>query len=348
MSARWLTTADAAAWEDELPAARSAFGSVGFARVQETAGLGESRLLVVERDGARVAYPILLRPLAELPFDLPAGIDGARWDTGTPPYTGPLPTAGDDPAALAADVASALAEEGVVSEFAHLDPWHAAPVLAGGGEPDREIVWVDVTRGDAELWRESYSHSCRKNVSRAEREGVSVRAAQSERDLEEFHRIYTATMERNRALDAYMLPLAYFRAVASEMAGSSRFVLAEHEGRVIAATLYLHDEENAYSYLGGADHEFQRLRPTNAVVHETIRWARERGCRRLVLGGGYRPDDGIMRFKSSFSPLRARLELARRVHRPEAYELLAEAWRAHHSHDGSGVGYFPFYRAPAP
>ena len=184
------------------------------------------------------------------------------------------------------------------------------------------------------LWRESYSKACRKNVNRAEREGVTVRAARDADDIAEFHRIYIQTMERNEALDSYFFDLAHFEAIFEELPAGARFALAEHDGRVVAATLYLHDADDVYSYLGGADHDFQQLRPTNAVVHDTIAWARAEGKRRLILGGGYRPDDGIFRFKASFSPLRATLELARRVHLPDDYEALVAAWRAHNPAGG--------------
>jgi CelD/BcsL family acetyltransferase involved in cellulose biosynthesis len=349
MSARLLKTSDADAWNAALPAERSAFGSLGFARAQERAGQGEQRLLVAEADGARVAYPLQLRPLTGLPFT--AELEAGRWDSASPPFTGPL-TAGEvsgaQREALAGEIAETLAAEGVVAEFAHLHPWSAEPALVGGGEPDREIVWVDLTLDPQRLWRESYSKACRKNVNRAEREGVSVRAATDADDIAEFHRIYIATMERNEALDAYFFERDYFQAILAELSGSARFALAEQDGRVIAATLYLHDGDDVYSYLGGADHDHQQLRPTNAVVHETIRWAREQGKRRLILGGGYRPGDGIFRFKASFSPQRATLALARRVHLRQDYDALVDAWRAHHGDSADEPAFFPAYRGVGP
>ena len=335
MTARFLTTADADAWSAALPPERSAFGSLGFARVQERAGLGESRLLVA----GDVAYPLLLRPLAgTLPFSVIVG--DARFDSVSPPFTGPLGEGGDPDA-----IAAALREAGVVAEFAHLHPWNAAADLVGGGEPDREIVWVDVTLDEERLWRDSYSKACRKNLNRAEREGVTVRAAAGPDDIAQFHRIYIATMERNRALEHYFFEPDYFQGIFEEMPDSARFALAEHEGRVVAATLYLHDSDDVYSYLGGADHDHQQVRPTNAVVHETIRWAREQGKCRLVLGGGYRPDDGIFRFKASFSPERATLRLARRIHLGDDYEQLVAAWREYHGHRSPEPAFFPLYRA---
>ncbi len=349
MSVRLLATSDAEAWSAALPAQRSAYGSLGFARVQERAGQGEQRLLVVEVDGARVAYPLQLRTLTGLRFA--AELGAGRCDSASPPFTGPLAAGELSEAqrdAVAGQIADALAAEGVVAEFAHLHPWSAEPALVGGADPDREIVWVDLTLDRERLWHDSYSKACRKNVNRAEREGVSVRAARDAGDIAEFHRIYTATMERNEALDAYFFERDYFQAIFEELPGSARFALAEHDGQVIAATLYLHDGDDVYSYLGGADHDHQQLRPTNAVVHETIGWAREQGKRRLILGGGYRPGDGIFRFKASFSPRRATLALVRRVHLQQDYDALVEAWRAQHRDAAPEATFFPAYRAAEP
>jgi len=349
MSARLLTTADAAEWEQALPASRSAFGSLGFARAQERMGLANPRLLVAMMGEAAVAYPLSLRSLDDLPF---AAAASGRWDSASPPFTGPIASGGDlsrperlNPSlgALAEQVAAVLSEEGVVSEFAHLHPWSSAPDVVGGGEADREVVWVDATLDPEELWRSSYSKACRKNVRRSEREGVGVRAAEGPDDIAEFHRIYEQTMVRSKAQASYFLDLGYFEAIHEEMPDAARFALAEVDGKVIAATLYMHDADDVYSYLGGADHAFQELRPTNAVVHATIAWAREEGKRRLILGGGYRPGDGIFRFKASFSPKRVTLRLARRVLRPDDYEALVEAWARHHG-GASPTGFFPAYR----
>jgi serine/alanine adding enzyme len=203
---------------------------------------------------------------------------------------------------------------------------------------------VDLTQDEDHLWRESFTQACRKNIKRARREGVRVFAATSESDAHELHRIYELTMDRQGAFEGYYLPPAYFVSFLERLADNSRILLAEHEGRVVAATLYLHDEADAYSYLGGADHAFQHVRPTNAVVHEMIRWARAEGKQRLVLGGGYAPGDGIFRFKASFSPLRAGLRLYKRVHIPDAYDSLRDAWRRHHGVEGE-TAFFPPYRA---
>ena len=350
MSGRWLDTTDADAWREALPVSRSAFGSVEFARALERSGGPRGALLVAEGGGASCAWPFGLREVGDLPYPVPARASGA-FDAATPPFTGPYAShAGgvEELALLADELDAAFDRHAVIADFTHLHPFAAAHGLAADPEPEREIVWVDVTLDAESTWRESYSKACRKNVNRAEREGVSVRAAETEADIAEFHRIYEMTMERNDALDSYFLPLERFLAIHEEMPHNSRFALAEQGGEVVAATLYLHDDEDVYSYLGGADHDHQHMRPTNAVVHATIEWARTQGKRRLILGGGYAPDDGIFRFKASFSPERATLMLARRIHDARAYEALVQAWREYHGPDADPTGFFPAYRAEEP
>lgn len=347
MSARWLDTSDADAWRAALPASRSAFGSLEFARAIERSGGPPGALLVVEAGGAELAWPFQLRTLDDLPFasSAPAGVRG---DVATPPFTGPY--AAHEPsdeqlAALGPELDVGFAQHGLVADFTHLHPFAAERRAVPEPVADREVVWVDTTLDPERLWRDSYSKACRKNVNRAAREGVSVRPAASEADIAEFHRIYLQTMERTGALAGYFYPVQRFLAIFHEMPANARFALVEHGGRVIAATLYLHDDEDVYSFLGGADREYQQLRPTNAMVHDTIGWAREQGKRRLILGGGYRLGDGIFRFKASFSPLRATLELERRVRMPAEYDALLRAWNDHHGAHADPAGYFPAYRA---
>jgi serine/alanine adding enzyme len=343
-----LSIDDEARWGKILPAGESVFGSVEFATIQRAHAGADPRLLTFELPSGRVAHPLLLRSSASLPFG--EQMDGALFDATTPPYSGPY-AAGPLDAGAAASFSHALsrwcAHNDVVTEFDHLHPWKARTELLdpAGVELDREIVYVDLTLDDDRLWRESFTHACRKNINRARREGVRVLEATTPAEVDELHRIYELTMDRQGALESYYFPRGYFRSFLEHMHAGSRVLLAEHEGRVIAATLYLYDDDDAYSYLGGADHAFQHLRPTNAIVAEMIRWARDRGKRRLVLGGGYGPGDGILRFKASFSPLRAPFRVYKSVHLPDAYAALREAWRNHYGVGGEGTAFFPPYRA---
>jgi len=338
-----FTTADAASWRKYLPASRSVFGSLEYARICEQFRGATARLHVVESPTAVITHPMLLRPVSDLPFA--ADFDGC-WDAVTADYTGPILTGQDDGICneFASHHQETLRDQGVIAEFAHLHPWSAGVQLLGTNCTfNREIVWVDVSQPPDFLFTDHFEHACRKNIKRAQKEGVTISIRDSD-GMEHFHSIYISTMARNGALDRYHFRREFFQAIQDQMPHNARFVFAEYAGRVIAATLYLFDDENVYSFLGGADASFNHVRPTNLVVWDTIQWAHATGRKRLVLGSGFRPEDGIYRFKATFSPLRQKFFTYRNIHRPHDYQLLDSRCRKFHGLGDADVDYFPSYR----
>jgi hypothetical protein len=342
------TTADAVKWRTLLPAGCSAFGSLEFARIMERHRGYRPRLLIFTEGDTLVVYPTLLRPVSELSFTRET--ETTAWDSVSPEYTGPLARGPVTPEAahhFRALLAEYCERERVVAEFGHLHPFHRCANLVPAAHEfvDRDVAYVDLRLSQEELWHDSFTHACRKNVSRARAADVRVAPAATEDDIREFHRIYAQTMQRRGARARYGFPLSYFMAFFREMPENATFLLAHHGGRVVAGTLYLHDDDDVYSYLGGADQAFQQVRPTNAVVYEAIRWAQRHQKRRLILGGGYQPDDGIFRFKASFSPLRASFHVYRCVQMPEEYARLCGSWAAYYGPAADPGGFFPVYRA---
>jgi len=341
-----LSLADASEWRALVPASRSFFGSVEFARISAKQTGYDAHLLLIEAETARVALPFFLRPIAELKF---AGTGEQRFDALTPDFTGPIvlrsdPSFGRNEFHAAVD--ALFRGRGIVAGFMHLNPWSEGNELL---EParvryNRDIVWVDVSLGPDRLWTDHFTYACRKNIKRAEREGIRVFEAHSVDHIREFHRIYIDTMIRTNALQEYRFPLEFFLRFFREMRDHARFTMAERQGRIIGAILYTHDNDNIYSYLGGADVEFQQLRPSNAMVFDTIRWGAAQGKKRLVLGGGYRPDDGIFRFKASFSQHVARFSTYREIHLLDDYREIEKEWCQYYHREQIETDYFPAYR----
>ena len=339
-------THDEAQWRQEFPAERSVFGSVEFAQLAERHCSITARLFVMGIGIDRITYPFYLRPINGLPFDC----SGKHCDTVTPEYSGPFGIKSSSAGEFSQLVHESFRDLGVIAEFMHLNPWQVDAALLQDGETsfNREVVWVDVSLSHDNLWTNHFTHACRKNIKRSQSEKLRIFEASCVGDIREFNRIYCDTMDRNQALSSYYFPLEYFVSIFENFGAHSRFVLAEQKGTVIAATLYLHDRENVFSYLGGADYGFQHTRPSNAIVYDTIDWARRLGKKRLVLGGGYRPDDGIFKFKSSFSNLRTPFYVHRRIHLPDQYRDLEEKWCEHFNSTVDRAAYFPSYRSVSP
>jgi hypothetical protein len=328
-------------------------GSWEYARIMEQQTGFAARLFVVESESSAIAYPFLLRPIDGLPFAQPdfAG----RWDTVTPEYTGRLyigPEPCQEPGGMGCvdRFAGYCRENGIIAEFAHLNPWRdvSEALDPAGVVANREIVYVDLTLGETGIWTQSLTSDARRQTKQALQAGIRVRRAKSLDDVAEFHRLHANTMERRQALERYRLPLEYFAAIFETMPANAFFVLAEYQGRVVAGGLYFHGGPDVYWHLSAADMEFSRVRPVNGYLWETILWAAGEGKQRMLLGAGYKPGDGIFRFKAGFSPARARFCTYRRVHDERGYAALTDAWSAHHGVASSPGDFFPAYRANAP
>jgi hypothetical protein len=177
---------------------------------------------------------------------------------------------------------------------------------------------------------------------------VRVRRAETSEDVAEFHRLHTQTMDRRHAHDRYYFNSDHFQTVFETMRDNVFFALAEYEGRVVAGGMFFQDKDTIYWDLSAADMEFQRVRPVNAYVHDTICKSLGQGRKQMLMGGAYQAGDGVFRFKAGFSPLRAKFSIYKKVHDSATYGALAAAWSRHHAGAAPADGFFPAYRSSPP
>lgn len=304
-------------------------------------------------DRGCVLYPFLLRDIAAEPFCGEAMTQ--VFDIVTPyGYGGPFLWGKRDPDDLADRFWSAFSEwamrQPVVSEFIRFTLF-PEDVLDYPGE--REERLMNVVRNldiDGErIWMD-YEHKVRKNVNKARRNGVRVEIDLSGERLDEFLNIYSGTMDRRQASKGYYFPRRFFESLRDYLPGQFAYFHALHEGKVVSTELVLVSAESVYSFLGGTDGGAFDLRPNDLLKHEIILWARENGKRRFVLGGGYLPEDGIFKYKKSFSPSGCvPFHVGRRVLDQDLYAILVDRKRQWALGGGREweprPGYFPEYRA---
>jgi serine/alanine adding enzyme len=346
-----LTTIDADQWRAVLPADVCVLGSLEYARIQEVETGWPARLFVVQ-DGIPVAaYPYFLRETHTLPF---ADDRSKAWsDISTSAYTGPLwlgETAASDahtPAASFPDLfARHCRDNGIIAEFAHLNPWVSRELLdLNCVRPNREIIYIDLSWDEEEIWMRSLSSDARRQTKQGLKAGVQIRRTVEPEDVREFHRLYSMTMDRHEASDRYRFQLEYFLKFAETMSGNAFFVLAEYEGRAVAAGLFMHDQNDIYWHLSAADRDWGRVRPVNVYLFDTIRYSLGQHWKRMILGGAFQDGDGVFRFKANFSRLRAEFNTYERIHAAEPYESLTTDWRSQGGQAAGNEHFFPLYRA---
>ena len=119
--------------------------------------------------------------------------------------------------------------------------------------------------------------------------------------LDEFLQVYVSTMDRRKASSGYYFPRRFFESLLTDLKGHVVIVHALAGGKVVSSEIILLAREYAYSFLGGTLSEAFSLSPNYLLKHETFRWCRDRGLKAVVLGGGYQPNDGILRYKQTFT-----------------------------------------------
>ncbi|HEX6150147.1 lipid II:glycine glycyltransferase FemX [Nocardioides sp.] len=184
------------------------------------------------------------------------------------------------------------------------------PQLAEGGfaagQP-RHNFWIplkgrtedDVLKGMNQLWR--------RNIKQAAKEGVEVVTSGSSvtaAELEDFHRLYVHTAERDGFTPR---PLSYFRtmvdALGAEDPDRIRLWFARHDGDLVAATIAIRVGTHAWYSYGASSTEKRDVRGSNAVQWAMIQDALEAGAEVYDLRGitdtldADDPHVGLIQFK---------------------------------------------------
>jgi len=314
---------------------------------------GRPLAFVFEDDAGLGFHPLLERRLEGI-----ACLEGeaSRWRDLVSPYgyAGPLLAIDDagDSTALAARFAARCGdrcrEDGFVAEFIRFHPLLGNAAHAGQGSPDRrgDVVVVDLLRDDAGLLA-AMSDTTRSLIRAAERRGIEVAAGDPDGPAA-LHRLHGETMSRRNAAPEYFLPVGFFAAMVAGLGDSSALFVAREAGRIVAAAIFLACGQRASYAFAGAD-THAPASAGRAIVYQALRWARDRGCGTMLLGGGVGANaDGLFRFKRSFSRSLLPFHTAGRIHLPDAYRALSDRRRRQIEGCGApmrrGPAYFPEYR----
>ncbi|MBQ3133421.1 MAG: GNAT family N-acetyltransferase [Clostridia bacterium] len=195
--------------------------------------------------------------------------------------------------------------------------------------------------------RMHYKHKVRKNVNKANSYGLTLVVENNTDHLDDFLAIYYQTMDRNQAADYYYFKREYFENVTKLLPENFMFFYVYNGDRAIAAELVLCSDKYAYSFLGGTDSEFYMMRPNDMLKDGIIRWCIDTNREKFVLGGGYRIDDGIYRYKKSFTDdPDVPFYVGKAIYDKDAYNAIVEArLAADKDFDAAVAAYFPIYRA---
>ena len=196
-------------------------------------------------------------------------------------------------------------------------------------QPPRTII-VDIKGSEEEILGRM-KQKTRYNIRLAEKKGVTVRAWD---DIESFHKMILATGGR----DGFGVhSLEYYRRAHELLRPKqmSELLLAEYEGKPLAALFVARNGNRAY-YLYGASTDDERNRmPAYLLQWEAMKWAKACGCEEYDLWGVPDEDEaaleanfekrhdglwGVYRFKRGYGgQLKRAVQAMDRVYNPVLY-----------------------------
>lgn len=196
-------------------------------------------------------------------------------------------------------------------------------------QPPRTII-VNIS-DDEETILSRMKQKTRYNIRLAEKKGVTIRGWD---DLESFHKMMLVTGGRDGfGVHSYEY---YKRAYElMHLKQMCEILLAEYEGKPLAALFVVRNGNRAYYLYGASTDEERNRMPTYLLQWEAMKWAKARGCEEYDLWGVPDEDEstleanfekrhdglwGVYRFKRGFGgELKRAAQAMDRVYNPLLY-----------------------------
>jgi hypothetical protein len=176
----------------------------------------------------------------------------------------------------------------------------ALPELDGWRQHQAAVLHTrPISADSAAVFRTFKKTQVQQCVTKAERDGVTVRRGESFEDLRIFYNLHLQTRRR---LGTPVQPMRFFRLLWERvLAGGLGFVLlALHDGVPIAGAVFLAWNGTLVYKYGASDARFWRLRANNLVLWSGIRWGCENGMRTVDFGRTDLDNRGLRDFKNGW------------------------------------------------
>lgn len=192
----------------------------------------------------------------------------------------------------------------IAPEWVEQPEWTVGGALSREGwqslPESRSSLRVDLSPGFDELLR-SFRDDTKLNIRRSAKQGIAIRLAEDERDIQEFQRTYFEMAEKkNFAAEEPGSLLHALRWVVSQKDRGALF-LASKDATPLGGVLVVRAGKCSWGVYSATVKDTS-LRAGHVLQWSAIRWAKEHGCTEYDLGG-YREGTttGPASFKRGFS-----------------------------------------------
>jgi len=182
--------------------------------------------------------------------------------------------------------------------FVRVEPnssaWNGAGIKTIPIQPAKTII-LDLTKNETDLLSAMHQKT-RYNIHLAEKKGVTIRVDNNR--IDDFLALMSATTERD---NFFAHSDSYYRTLVSYDPNFIQLILAEYEGRVIAAGLFCFHSPTAVYMHGASANEFRNVMAPYLLQWTAIKRAKSLGLKYYDFYGiDAKKWPGVTRFKEGF------------------------------------------------
>jgi hypothetical protein len=149
------------------------------------------------------------------------------------------------------------------------------------------------------LWK-SHSKYVRRDIRRAQKNGIEVYKVVSKSDLDCLYKFYLNTMERNRAPAKYSRQLVSTLYDFIETSKKGVLLMARMHHQPVAGVLLIHSNSSTHAFFGGSYGQFLKFYTNELLIHESLLQAIRCGHKVFDFMGSDKEDEKLIWFKNKW------------------------------------------------
>lgn len=319
----------------------------GYVKAFQIHGDGEPMLVYFTGERTRAINVIMKRDISEDAFFQSVIGRNTYYDTATPYGYGGFLVEGDEIDLLDEEYTAYCSENNIVCEF---DRFH--PILNNNKKV--ASIYSQTHLGDTvalqlnskeEIWQNITSKN-RNMIRKAKSAGLEVFWGRDDMLVEEFCKIYNATMDNANASKYYYFEKEFYESVITDLKNNAMFFYTKYNGQIIAISIIMFCNRQMHYHLSASLKQFQKLAPTNLLLYEAACYGSDNGYTSFHLGGGLGAGhDSLYAFKKSFNRQEDKnFFIGKKIFNQEVYDKLVLLRQQSGFASEKSDNFFPAYR----
>ncbi|EIZ00434.1 hypothetical protein HMPREF1080_01482 [Bacteroides fragilis CL05T12C13] len=198
----------------------------------------------------------------------------------------------------------------------------------------QELIWNNMTSKN------------RNVIKKAQKNGVKIYSSKDVSLIDDFMKIYNATMIRDSANKYYYFSRDFYESIFRDLKNNFDLFYAKYEDKIIAVSIIIYYGEYVHYHLSGSLFEYRYLAPTNLLLYEVACRFCDLGYKKFHLGGGVGSgNDNLYRFKKSFNRnFTNQYSIGKIIYDMAFYNQLVTFCKDYDSNFNMESSFFPLYR----